>query len=106
MLELIFRGVDIRGLVESYFGPQLMFFLVSSVSLFENELGIKNLSRASLVSLRGCRAFPLVASHAWKAGFLLEQGSGQKENAGGVPCGFDRLRVSGGTRWLCEITRI
>lgn len=48
MLELIFRGVDIRALVESYFGPQVMFFPVSSVSLFENELGIKDLSRRTI----------------------------------------------------------
>lgn len=48
MLELMFRGVDVRGLVESYFGTQLMFFPVSSVSLFENELGIKDLSKRTI----------------------------------------------------------
>lgn len=48
MLELMFRGVDIRGLVESYFGGQIMFFPVSSVSLFENELGIKDLSKRTI----------------------------------------------------------
>jgi DNA-directed RNA polymerase subunit RPC12/RpoP len=48
MLELMFRGVDIRGLVESYFGPRVMFFPVSSVSLFENELGIKDLSKRTI----------------------------------------------------------
>jgi hypothetical protein len=48
MLELMFRGVDIRELVESYFGPQIMFFPVSSVSLFENELGIKDLSKRTI----------------------------------------------------------
>lgn len=48
MLELMFRGVDVRGLVESYFGPQVMFFPVSSVSLFENELGIKDLSKRTI----------------------------------------------------------
>lgn len=48
MLELMFRGVDIRELVESYFGSQVMFFPVSSVSLFENELGIKDLSKRTI----------------------------------------------------------
>lgn len=48
MLELMFRGVDIRGLVESYFGSQVMFFPVSSVSLFENELGIKDLAKRTI----------------------------------------------------------
>ncbi len=48
MLELMFRGVDIRELVESYFGSQIMFFPVSSVSLFENELGIKDLSKRTI----------------------------------------------------------
>jgi hypothetical protein len=48
MLELMFRGVDVRGLVESYFGPQVMFFPVSSVSLFENELGVKTLSKRTI----------------------------------------------------------
>jgi hypothetical protein len=48
MLELMFRGVDIRALVESYFGPQVMFFPISSVSLFENELGIKDLSKRTI----------------------------------------------------------
>ena len=48
MLELMFRGVDVRGLVESYFGPQVMFFPVSSVSLFENELGVKDLSKRTI----------------------------------------------------------
>ncbi|MBM3981537.1 MAG: hypothetical protein FJ304_14910 [Planctomycetes bacterium] len=48
MLELMFRGVDVRALVESYFGPQVMFFPVSSVSLLENELGIRDLSMRTL----------------------------------------------------------
>lgn len=48
MLELMFRGVDIRGLVESYFGPQVMFFPISSVSLFENELGVRDLSKRTI----------------------------------------------------------
>jgi hypothetical protein len=48
MLDLIFRGVDIRGLVESYFGPQVMFFPVSSVGLFENELGVKDLAKRTI----------------------------------------------------------
>lgn len=48
MLELMFRGVDVRALVESYFGPQVMFFPVSSVSLFENELGERDLRRRTI----------------------------------------------------------
>ncbi|MDW8198311.1 MAG: hypothetical protein RMJ56_11985 [Gemmataceae bacterium] len=48
MLELMFRGVDIRGLVESYFGPQVMFFPMTSVSLFENELGVRDLSKRTI----------------------------------------------------------
>ncbi|HEY1190551.1 MAG TPA: hypothetical protein VGE74_23155, partial [Gemmata sp.] len=48
MLELMFRGVDIRSLVESYFGKQVLFFPVSSVSLFENELGIEDLSKRTI----------------------------------------------------------
>jgi hypothetical protein len=48
MLELLFPGVDVRALVESYFGPQVMFFPVSSVSLFENELGVKDMSQRTI----------------------------------------------------------
>lgn len=48
MLELMFPGVDVRALVESYFGPQVMFFPVSSVSLFENELGVKDMSQRTI----------------------------------------------------------
>jgi hypothetical protein len=48
MLELMFRGVNVRELVESYFGPQVMFFPISSVSLFENELGIRDLSKRTI----------------------------------------------------------
>ena len=48
MLELMFRGVDVRSLVESYFGPQVMFFPVSSVSLFETELGVEDLSKRTI----------------------------------------------------------
>jgi hypothetical protein len=48
MLELMFPGVDIRELVESYFGPQMMFFPVSSVSLFENELGVTDMTRRTI----------------------------------------------------------
>ncbi len=48
MLELMFRGVDVRALVESYFGNQVMFFPVSSVSLFENELGVEDLSQRTI----------------------------------------------------------
>ncbi len=48
MLELMFRGVDVRALVESYFGNQVMFFPVSSVNLFENELGVEDLSQRTI----------------------------------------------------------
>ncbi|QEG25491.1 hypothetical protein GobsT_02170 [Gemmata obscuriglobus] len=48
MLELIFRGVDVRAVVESYFGRQVLFFPVSSVSLFENELGVEDLSKRTI----------------------------------------------------------
>lgn len=48
MLELMFRGVDIRALVESYFGSQVMFFPMTSVSLFENELGVRDLSKRTI----------------------------------------------------------
>jgi hypothetical protein len=48
MLDLMFPGVDVRALVESYFGPQVMFFPVSSVSLFENELGVQDLSQRTI----------------------------------------------------------
>lgn len=48
MLELMFRGVDVRALVESYFGNQVMFFPVSSVSLAENELGVEDLSKRTI----------------------------------------------------------
>lgn len=48
MLELMFRGVDVRALVESYFGTQVMFFPVSSVSLFESELGVEDLAKRTI----------------------------------------------------------
>ncbi|MDY3554874.1 hypothetical protein R5W24_004004 [Gemmata sp. JC717] len=48
MLELMFRGVDVRAVVESYFGKQVLFFPASSVSLFENELGVEDLSKRTL----------------------------------------------------------
>jgi len=48
MLPLIFTGVDVRGIVEGYFGKQVMFFPMSSVGLLENELGIRDLSRRTI----------------------------------------------------------
>ena len=48
MLELMFRGVDVRALVESYFGRQVMFFPASAVSLFEGELGEEDLSKRTI----------------------------------------------------------
>jgi hypothetical protein len=49
MLPMMFPGADIRGVIEGYFGTQLMFFPISSVSLFEHELGVKDLSRRNMV---------------------------------------------------------
>jgi hypothetical protein len=48
MLPLLFTGADVRGIVEGYFGKQVMFFPMSSVGLFEHELGIKDLSRRTI----------------------------------------------------------
>jgi hypothetical protein len=48
MLPLVFTGVDVRGIVEGYFGKQVMFFPMSSVSLYEHELGIRDLSRRTI----------------------------------------------------------
>lgn len=49
MLPLMFPGVDIREIVEGYFGRQLMFFPLTSVNLVERELGVKNLARRSAI---------------------------------------------------------
>jgi hypothetical protein len=49
MLPLMFTGVDVRGVVEGYFGKQVMFFPMSSVGLLEHELGVKDLSRRNIV---------------------------------------------------------
>ncbi len=49
MLPLMFPGADIRGVVEGYFGTQVMFFPLSSVSLFEHELGQKDMRRRNMV---------------------------------------------------------
>jgi hypothetical protein len=48
MLPLMFTGTDVRGIVEGYFGKQVMFFPMSSVGLFEQELGIRDLSRRTI----------------------------------------------------------
>jgi hypothetical protein len=48
-LPLIFRGVNIREVIERYVGPRVMFFPVSSVSLIKTELGIKDLSKRTIV---------------------------------------------------------
>ncbi len=48
MLPLLFPGVEIRGVVEGYFGKQVMFFPMSSVSLSEHELGVKELDRRTM----------------------------------------------------------
>jgi hypothetical protein len=44
----MFTGADVRGIVEGYFGKQVMFFPMSSVGLFEHELGIRDLSRRTI----------------------------------------------------------
>jgi hypothetical protein len=48
MLPMMFPGADIRGVIEGYFGKQLMFFPLSSVSLFEHELGKKDMRRRTM----------------------------------------------------------
>jgi hypothetical protein len=48
ILPLMFPGADIRGVVEGYFGTQLLFFPISSVSLFEHELGVKDMTRRTM----------------------------------------------------------
>jgi len=48
MLPLMFPGADIRGVLEGYFGKQLMFFPLSSVSLHEHELGVKDLAHRNI----------------------------------------------------------
>ncbi len=48
MLPLMFTGADVRNIVEGYFGKQVMFFPMSSVGLFEHELGIRDLRRRTI----------------------------------------------------------
>lgn len=48
MLPLMFPGVDIPALITGYFGPNLLFFPMSSVSLFERELGVRNLEQRTI----------------------------------------------------------
>jgi hypothetical protein len=48
MLPLMFPGADIRRIIEGYFGRQLLFFPMSSVSLFEHELGVRNLEERTM----------------------------------------------------------
>jgi hypothetical protein len=48
ILPLMFPGADIRGVVEGYFGKQILFFPISSVSLFEHELGVKDMTRRTM----------------------------------------------------------
>ncbi|VTU00699.1 unnamed protein product [Gemmataceae bacterium] len=48
MLPLMFPGLDVRRLIEGYFGPQLLFFPLSSVGLIEHELGVKDLSKRTI----------------------------------------------------------
>jgi hypothetical protein len=48
MLPLMFPGLDVRRVIEGYFGTQLLFFPLSSVSLMEHELGVKDLSKRNI----------------------------------------------------------
>jgi hypothetical protein len=48
MLPLIFPGVDIRSFMEGHFGKRVMFFPMSAVSLFEDELGETDLSKRTM----------------------------------------------------------
>jgi len=48
MLPLMFPGAEIRSVIEGYFGKQLLFFPLSSVSLNEHELGVKDLSQRNI----------------------------------------------------------
>jgi hypothetical protein len=48
MLPLLFPGANIRAIIEGYFGKQLLFFPMSAVSLFEHELGIRDLERRTM----------------------------------------------------------
>ena len=48
MLPLMFPGADIRGVVEGYFGQQVMFFPMTSVSLFEHELGVAETAKRTI----------------------------------------------------------
>jgi len=42
MLPLMLPGIDFRRMLQGYFGNQIMFFPMSSLSLNEKELGIKD----------------------------------------------------------------
>jgi hypothetical protein len=48
ILPLMFIAADVRKIVEGYFGKQVMFFPMSSVGLFEHELGMRDLSRRTI----------------------------------------------------------
>ncbi|OWK34504.1 hypothetical protein [Fimbriiglobus ruber] len=48
MLPLLFPGIDLLGILRGYFGGQVLFFPMSSVSLFEGELGVKDVKRRTM----------------------------------------------------------
>ena len=50
MLPLLFPGLDVRAIVEGYFGKQMMFFPMTSVNLIESELGVADLSKRSVIT--------------------------------------------------------
>ena len=48
MLPQMFQGFDLRKKFREFFGGQVMFFPISSVSLIEGELGVKDMKKRSV----------------------------------------------------------
>lgn len=48
MLPMMFMGIDLVRILRGYFGDRVMFFPMSSVSLIESELGVKDLSTRTI----------------------------------------------------------
>ena len=66
MLPLMFPGIDVRDIVEGFFGKQVMFFPVCSVNMIESELGVADLSEALRDrAVRRCGTDCLALTHAW-----------------------------------------
>lgn len=86
MLPMMFPGVNIREIIEGYFGRQLMFFPISSVNLIERELGVKDLSRRSAIIPYGV-AEPIVwllHMHGYEVFATDSPASMQPNGAGGA----------------------